>query len=120
MVSVPEMQELATRHLGQRIELFCPVHHGCPQPEVTWSREGVEVVERSRERGVSTIRMARSGGLVIEDSSKEDDGHYTCSVSNRYGTIHHTIRVETVGGPTIQQNQPGNHTGSATIVVYDA
>ena len=110
------MQQLAAGHLGHRIELFCPFHRGCPRAEVTWTRNGVKVVERGRESGLSTIRIDRSGGLVIEDNRKEDDGHYTCSVENHYGTIQHTIKVQSVErvvvrGPTIYQNQPGNHTG---------
>ena len=113
---MPEMQQLATVHHGHKIELFCPVHHSCPQGEVTWSKDGVEVVERVREGGVSTIRMDRRGGLVIEDNSKEDEGHYTCSVSNKYGTIQHTIYV---GGPSIHHNQPGNHTGNAIVAAQE-
>ena len=112
------MQQLVTGYLGHRIELSCPLHYGCPQAEVTWSRDGVEILERNRESGLSTIRMDRSGGLVIEDNRQEDDGQYTCSVSNKYGTIHHTIRVQSVGGPTIHQDQPGNHTGNTSIVLH--
>ena len=91
-----DMQQLAAGHLGHRIELFCPFHRGCPRAEVAWTKDGVRLVERGRESGLSTIRMARSGGLGIEDIRKTDDGLYTCTVENMYGVIQHTIRVSLV------------------------
>ena len=60
------MQQLAAGHLGHRIELFCPFHRGCPRADVSWTKDGVRLVERGRESGLSTIRMSRSGELVIE------------------------------------------------------
>ena len=63
---VVDMQQLAVKHLGHRIELFCPLHRGCPRAEVTWTKDGVRLVERGRKSGLSTIRMDRSGGIVIE------------------------------------------------------
>ena len=63
------MQQLAAGHLGHRIELFCPFHRGCPRAEVTWNKDGLRLMERGRDNGLSTIRMDRSGGLVIEVGS---------------------------------------------------
>ena len=60
------MQQLAAGHLGHRIELFCPFHRGCPKADVSWTKDGLRLVERGRESGLSTIRMSRSGELVIE------------------------------------------------------
>ena len=60
------MQKIFAGHLGHRIELLCPFHGGCPRAEVTWAKDGVRLVERGRESGLSTIRMDRSGGMVIE------------------------------------------------------
>ena len=56
------MQQLAAGHLGQRIELFCPFHPGCPRAKVFWTKDGVRLVES----GLSTISINSSGGLVIE------------------------------------------------------
>ena len=60
---------------------------------MTWTKDGFQLEERERESGLSTIRMTKNGGLVIEDNRKEDDGHYTCTIENKYGSIQHTIRV---------------------------
>ena len=64
-----DMQQLAAGHLGHRIELFCPFHRWCPRAEVTWTKDGVRLLESGRERGLSPLRMDRSGGLVIEVGS---------------------------------------------------
>ena len=63
---VSDMQNLAAGNLGHRIELFCPFHRGCPKAEVTWSKDGIRLEKRDRESGLSTIRMTKNGGLVIE------------------------------------------------------
>ena len=63
---VSEMQQLAAGHLGHRIELFCPFHRGCPRAQVTWIKDGLSLLERGRESGLSTVKMTRNGDLVIE------------------------------------------------------
>jgi len=110
-----EMQLLAAGHLGHRMELFCPHRKGCPRAKLTWTKDGQALVKRGRKSGLSTIRIKQNGELIIEDNRVEDDGNYTCFISNKFGTIHHSIMVQSVPRvvamePKIHKDQPGNHT----------
>ena len=110
-----DMQQLAAAYLGHRVELFCPHRKGCPRGNITWIKDGEVLKRRGRKSGLSIIRMKQNGQLIIEDNKKEDDGNYTCIISNRFGTIHHSIMVQSVSRvvamePKIHPNQPGNHT----------
>jgi len=110
-----DMQQLAAAYLGHRVELFCPHRKGCPRGNITWTKDGEVLTRRGRKSGLSIIRMKQNGGLIIEDNRKEDDGNYTCIISNKFGTIHHSIIVQSVSRvvamePKIHPNQPGNHT----------
>ena len=63
-----ELTKLAAGHLGHRIELSCPHHKGCPSAKVVWTKDSLPVVERDKQSGLSTIRILRNGGLIIEVS----------------------------------------------------
>ena len=70
--------------------------------------------ERGEESGLSLIRIKQNGQLIIEDNKKEDDGNYTCIISNRFGIVHHSVIVQSVSRVftmelKIHPNQPGNH-----------
>jgi len=112
--SQDEMQTLAAGNCGHRVELFCHYNRGCPMSELSWTKDGLPLQERGRETGLSTIRISKNGKLVIEDNRPSDDGNYTCSVSNKYGTIKHSIKVQCVQylgpkPPVIIPGSPGNH-----------
>ena len=52
--------------------------------------------------------------IFFQDNRKTDDGQYTCTVSNKWGSIQHTIRVQGVErvvaqAPSVIPGQPGNH-----------
>ena len=44
------------------------------------------------------------------DNRREDDGIYTCLISNKFEVIRHDIKVMVVANrPELHPNQPGNH-----------
>merc|ERR1719341_2669279 len=54
------------------------------------------------------------GDLNIVDNRSEDDGIYTCLISNKFGVIRHDIKVQAVPrvvahAPELSSDQPGNH-----------
>jgi len=109
------MQTLVASSLGHRVELFCLHRKGCPKAIIKWMKDGEALKSRSRESGLSTVRIKAKGELIIEDNRKEDDGNYTCVISNSLGSINHTIRVMSVKRtvamkPQVLPDQPGNHT----------
>eukprot|EP00092_Neocalanus_flemingeri_P041331 GFUD01045005.1.p1 GENE.GFUD01045005.1~~GFUD01045005.1.p1 ORF type:complete len:884 (-),score=253.97 GFUD01045005.1:246-2897(-) len=110
-----EMQQLSAGHLGHRVELFCPHRKGCPRARVEWQKDGQVLTARGRKSGLSTLRIKHNGELIIEDNRMEDDGIYTCVISNQFGSIQHSVRVQSVPRavamePDVHKNQPGNHT----------
>ena len=109
------IKNLAAAFLGHRVELFCPHRKGCPRGDITWIKDGEVLERRGRKSGLSILRIKQDGQLIIEDNRKEDDGNYTCIISNMFGTIHHSIIVQSVSRvvamePRVHPNQPGNHT----------
>jgi len=113
-LTTDKMQQLSAGHLGHRVELFCPHRKGCPRAKVEWLKDGQSLLARGRKSGLSTIRIKQNGALIIEDNRLEDDGIYTCMISNQFGSIQHNIRVQSVPRavamkPKVHHNQPGNH-----------
>jgi len=113
---VEEMQQLQAGWLGHRIKLSCPYKRSCPRARVQWIKNG-EIVQASKENtGRSFIDIKKKGEtLIIEDNRSDDDGLYTCKISNKFGSISHTIKVTSVprfvaAPPQILDGQPGNHT----------
>jgi hypothetical protein len=86
---------------------------------VRWSRAGQRVLDRGAESGRSVVvlRHRKKKGineLIISDLRAEDEGVYTCTVSNSVGSVSHNITVRAerrvvAGPPEIQVNMPGNH-----------
>merc|ERR1719193_656674 len=89
-------------NLGTEHQLTCP-HTSCPRATIQWIKDGQEVTKRKFARGQSRIRIKKSGKLSILRNLREDDGSYTCVVSNQYGSINHTIQVMSV---EVRINQP--------------
>ena len=103
--------------LGHQILLECPHRKGCPRAEVAWFKDGSEVeASKSSYSGRSQIKISRKKDkLTIMDNRMEDDGVYTCNISNVFGSISHAVRVESVPRvvarpPELLPDQPGNQT----------
>ena len=109
--------------------MACRYKRSCPSStSVTWLKEGAKVEERDKETGGSGVwirhrKTARTGELIISDlrfagrtklsynsevmCREEDEGVYTCVVSNSRGVVTHNIDLRTqarlvVGQPEIQ------------------
>ena len=116
--------------------LACRYKRSCPSnTAVTWLKEGGKVEERDKETGGSGVwirhrKTARTGELIISDLRsvcrtelscitevlfrEEDEGVYTCVVSNSRGVVTHNIHLRTqarlvVGQPEIQVNTSGTN-----------
>lgn len=74
---VTRRNEVALR--GKRVELFC-IYGGTPLPQTVWSKDGQRVQWNDR------ITQGHYGkSLVIRQANFDDEGSYTCDVSNGVG-----------------------------------
>ncbi|XP_072254530.1 brother of CDO [Pyxicephalus adspersus] len=62
---------------GQSLFLEC-VASGMPPPRITWAKDGSDVIEQNKTRFLLS-------NLLIESTSEEDSGTYTCTASNGMG-----------------------------------
>ncbi|XP_078129251.1 myopalladin [Sander vitreus] len=77
---------------GQLVVLECRVK-GVPSPRVDWSREG-KIIEDSPDFRI--LQKKEICTLVIAEVFPEDSGMFTCTASNKYGTVSSaaTLRVK--------------------------
>lgn len=80
----PPTQQFVTRKnyvglRGKRVELFC-IYGGTPLPETVWKKDGKPIPWSDR------ITQGHYGkSLVIRNTKFDDEGTYTCDVSNGVG-----------------------------------
>ncbi|XP_054656558.1 neuronal cell adhesion molecule a isoform X9 [Dunckerocampus dactyliophorus] len=77
---------------GETLELEC-IAEGLPTPEMSWQKDGGEL-PTSR---VSFLNYKKT--LKISDVSEADAGDYTCTATNRLGTVDHVIKVTVKAAP---------------------
>ncbi|XP_019911543.2 ADAMTS-like protein 3 [Esox lucius] len=78
----------------RQLYLLCPAE-GVPQPQITWTKDGV--VLRHNDR----LHWDSSGGLYIYSPGPEDRGLYKCTATNTHGTDSETTQLLLAEPPTI-------------------
>ena len=109
-----KLMKLSAGYLGHIVSLKCPHRKGCPKAKVEWFKNGNPVVASKTNMGRSLVTINKKGDLNIVDNRSEDDGIYTCLISNKFGVIRHDIKVQAVPrvvahAPELSSDQPGNH-----------
>ena len=109
-----KLMKLSAGYLGHMVSLKCPHRKGCPKAKVEWFKDGDPVVASKSNVGRSLVTINKKGDLTIVDNRMEDDGTYTCLISNKFGYIRHEIKVQAVPrvvahAPELGSDQPGNH-----------
>ncbi|MEE6514702.1 hypothetical protein FKM82_023030, partial [Ascaphus truei] len=79
---------------------------GCPEPQVTWYRNGQRVTAGERWRVEQGVRGIFS--LVIKEVSEEDSGKYTCEASNDAGVRQVTVELTVEGNPAKKYSLPSS------------
>ncbi|KAG7203224.1 hypothetical protein KM043_010327 [Ampulex compressa] len=89
---VTRKNEVALR--GKKVELYC-IFGGTPLPHIIWSKHGKEIKPNDR------IMQGNYGkSLLIKHVNFEDEGAYTCEVSNGVGSaISHSIQLQVMAVP---------------------
>ncbi|XP_068126997.1 brother of CDO isoform X2 [Hyperolius riggenbachi] len=73
----PPMTQTIIVTKGQSLFLEC-VASGMPPPRITWAKDGTDVIGQNKTRFLLS-------NLLIESTSEEDSGTYTCTASNGMG-----------------------------------
>ena len=108
----PKLMKLWSGYRGDRVSLKCPHWKGCPKAKVEWFKDGHPVVSKNN---TGRYKISNKKGLTIMDNRSEDDGIYTCLISNKFGVIRHDIKFQSVpwvmmaNASELQPRQPGNH-----------
>ncbi|XP_051009118.1 myopalladin [Acomys russatus] len=85
---------------GQLVVFECRVK-GAPSPKVEWYREGT-LIEDSPDFRI--LQKKEICTLVIAEVFSEDSGCFTCTASNKYGTVSSIARLDVRGNEDISDN----------------
>lgn len=95
---MPEIDLDASLRKGLSVRAGCPIRlfatiRGRPSPKVTWKRIGIDnVVRRGHVDHIDTMTF-----LVIPESTREDSGKYSLTLSNPAGEKAIFVRVKVLG-----------------------
>ncbi|XP_066475576.1 myopalladin [Tiliqua scincoides] len=113
------LQEISASE-GQLVVFECRVK-GAPSPKVEWYREGTLIEDSPdfrilQKKPRSMAEPEEICTLVIAEVFSEDSGSFTCTASNKYGTVSSTACL-TVKGPDDQNHNAALHTISSISLV---
>ncbi|XP_019394028.1 PREDICTED: myopalladin isoform X2 [Crocodylus porosus] len=105
---------------GQLVVFECRVK-GAPSPKVEWYREGTLIEDSPdfrilQKKPRSMAEPEEICTLVIAEVFSEDSGSFTCTASNKYGTVS-SIAHLTVKGPEDNSNTATLHTMSSINLI---
>ncbi|XP_043912305.1 myopalladin isoform X5 [Protopterus annectens] len=103
------LQDL-TASEGQLVVLESRVK-GAPSPKVEWYREGTLIEDSPdfrilQKKPRSAAEPEEICTLVIAEVFPEDSGTFTCTASNKYGTVSSIARLTVKGADEINSNAP--------------
>ncbi|KAK1902396.1 Titin, partial [Dissostichus eleginoides] len=100
IIEAPEIDLDASLRKGLSVRAGCPIRlfavvRGRPSPKVTWKRLGVDnVIRRGHVDQVDSMSF-----LVIPESTREDSGRYSLTLSNSAGEKAVYVRVKVLDTP---------------------
>ncbi|XP_032651155.1 myopalladin isoform X3 [Chelonoidis abingdonii] len=105
---------------GQLVVFECRVK-GAPSPKVEWYREGTLIQDSPdfrilQKKPRSMTEPEEICTLVIAEVFSEDSGSFTCTASNKYGTVS-SIACLTVKAPEDHSNTAALHTMSSINLI---
>ena len=90
----------ATRHQGDSHKFVCAAV-AYPHPVFVFSFNGVRIVSNSSKH--TLVTNSTHGTLAVHNLQTSDEGIYTCSASNRYGSVS-SVAVLSVQGIYVWYN----------------
>lgn len=77
--------------INGNVTFFCNAE-GAPQPEITWSKNGISLSLENVEE-TSRIRMLPNGNLFLRNVRIKDAGEYVCTAINKFGNASHVSQL---------------------------
>ncbi|KAJ8014339.1 hypothetical protein DPEC_G00039210 [Dallia pectoralis] len=117
-VFTKSLQELLASE-SQLVVLECRVK-GVPSPKVDWYREGT-LIEDSPDFRILQKKPRSMGEteeictLVIAEVFPEDSGTFTCTASNKYGTVSSIAKLRVKGNDNTNRSNAKTFRGSLTV-----
>ncbi|XP_051042778.1 myopalladin [Phodopus roborovskii] len=107
---------------GQLVVFECRVK-GAPSPKVEWYREGTLIEDSPdfrilQKKPRSMAEPEEICTLVIAEVFSEDSGCFTCTASNKYGTVSSIAQLDVRGNEDISDNgalHPANSTTNLAV-----
>ncbi|XP_075389962.1 myopalladin isoform X2 [Tenrec ecaudatus] len=108
---------------GQLVVFECRVK-GAPSPKVEWYREGTLIEDSPdfrilQKKPRSMAELEEICTLVIAEVFAEDSGCFTCTASNKYGTVSSIAQLDVRGNEDLNNNETlhsANSTNNLTII----
>lgn len=76
--------------INGKASVFCSVSSGTPPFKFEWLKSGLKIINSDHLR----IDLGKDySALVIQNLSLEDNGNYTCMVTNNHGTDSYTATL---------------------------
>ncbi|KAM5322115.1 myopalladin isoform 2-T2 [Glossophaga mutica] len=108
---------------GQLVVFECRVK-GAPSPKVEWYREGTLIEDSPdfrilQKKPRSMAEPEEICTLVIAEVFAEDSGCFTCTASNKYGTVSSIAQLDVRGNEDLRNNgslHPANSTTNLAII----
>ncbi|XP_049996157.1 myopalladin [Alexandromys fortis] len=105
---------------GQLVVFECRVK-GAPSPKVEWYREGTLIEDSPdfrilQKKPRSMAEPEEICTLVIAEVFSEDSGCFTCTASNKYGTVSSIAQLDVRGNEDLSDNGVLHSTNSTTTL----
>ncbi|XP_043452399.1 myopalladin [Prionailurus bengalensis] len=108
---------------GQLVVFECRVK-GAPSPKVEWYREGTLIEDSPdfrilQKKPRSMAEPEEICTLVIAEVFAEDSGCFTCTASNKYGTVSSIAQLDVRGNEDLRNNgslHPANSTTNLAVI----
>lgn len=83
-------------YAGQAAQITCFVSEGDQPLELLWSFNGSIVTDKE---GIQTNKFGRTSTLLIDPTSANHIGNYTCIANNAAGAVNYTAILDIFGMP---------------------
>ncbi|XP_070539780.1 fibroblast growth factor receptor-like isoform X2 [Ptychodera flava] len=101
-----KMSPNISKTMGSSVRFRCNAH-GSPTPDVKWLKNDEEIIA---EKMISDQTRHKKGILALENIKQSDEGVYTCIVSNPYGQVNYTYRLQVQPPVILKPGFPKNKT----------
>lgn len=83
--------------IGQSTKFFCTLVEGAHPVTFRWYKNGQEI---TGNKNIEITKLRDISILIFNNINIDDAGNYTCTVSNKFGSVNHTSLLAVEAPPT--------------------